>query len=746
MGVFYRRPLALFSFIFLMSALFAYGISDLPKILGVVAVLATVAVMAVLSIILKKARMKLLVASVCISAIAFSLLQSFIFISMPANEAKEYEGENTALCYIIDQEDEGQYGKKYNVKVKRIGDDSVSIKALLICGFDVDLKGGDEIYGYAEIDGGSTDDPEQLLTLYMSDAGKSYARYTSQGKGIIEILFSKCGVEILSCRLSNAIKTRLYSALGERNGSLAMGFFTGDRSDIPADIARDFRRAGVSHLMAVSGSHIAILLGGIELILKRLGLHKNIRCVLITVCGLGFLFITGFSLSACRSVFMLYAVYISYFLRESGDPITSLFVSIACIVLIFPYSIADLGLWMSCLATLGLLTVYPLIEEKIPYPRKMLKPVRFILKSARELLLIAIMTLISNMFLLPIIWYYFGEISLVAVVSNILVTSLSSLFLLSVPVLLLIASVPLLGAATRGIVSFLAEAIIYIVNLCSKIPNATISLKYGFCAFIVILFAISLSILLIVRLKKKLLVLLPYSFAITSFVVCFAIHGVFSSPTVTYSNYGKGEMLVVKDNVSLSICDRTNGGYRAYSEALRQMENSYATDIDNYIYLSYDDGNLTSLELLADEIIISTIYLPTPEGDLEILSAKEMHDLAREKGIDVVFYGNAEVIRLSYNAAVSIGGDPDKEGYLCFSGRKNNIVYATPEYCSADMKYDILIVGDSRKEGESYNIEKTDAGELYISSVGLAERLKLPDISSVFIPKSESYKVDFSLK
>ena len=746
MGVFYRRPLALFSFIFLMSALFAYGISDLMKILGVFAFLAVVVVIAILSIIFKKTRMKLLVAAVCISAIVFSLLQSLIFISIPANKAKEYEGENTALCYIIDQADEGQYGKKYNVKVKRIGDDSVSIKALLICGFDVDLKGGDEIYGYAEIDGGSTDDPEQLLTIYMGDPKNSYVRYTSQGKGIFETLFSECGVEILSGRLSNDIKARLYSALGERNGSLAMGFFTGDRSDIPADITRDFRRAGVSHLMAVSGSHIAILLGGIELILKRLGLHKNIRCIAITICGVGFLFITGFSLSACRSVFMLYAVYLSYFLRESGDPITSLFVSIACIVLIFPHSIADLGLWMSCLATLGLLTVYPLIEEKIPYPRRMPRPVRFILKSAREILLIAIMTFIANMFLLPIIWYYFGEISLVAVVSNILVTYVSSVFLLSVPILLFVAPIPLLGAVARGVVSFLADTIIYIVNLCSKIPNATISLKYGFCTFIVILFAISLSIHLIVKLKRKLLVMLPYCFAIICFVVCFAIYGVFSSPKVTYSNYGKGEMLVLKDNVSLSICDRTVGGYRAYLEARWQMENSYATDIDNYIYSSYDEGNLTSLDLLSDEIMIGTVYLPTPEGDLEIASAREMYDLAREKGINVVFYGSADVIRLSYNTAVSIGGDLDAEGYLCFSGRKNNIVYATPEYCSADMEYDILIVGDSKKEGEIYNIEKANARELYISSAELAERLKLPDISAVFVPNRESYEIDFLLK
>ena len=112
--------------------------------------------------------------------------------------------------------------------------------------------------------------------------------------------------------IADKISGVLVSLLGEEKGVLALGFFTGERSDLPAYIVRDFRRSGLSHIMAVSGSHIAILLGSIEVLLRRLFVPKGARCAVVSVCGLLFILITGFSLSGIRSVLMLYAVYLAY--------------------------------------------------------------------------------------------------------------------------------------------------------------------------------------------------------------------------------------------------------------------------------------------------------------------------------------------------------------------------------------------------------------------------------------------------
>ena len=749
MGLFLRRPLALFTFIFLVSGLMAYGISNNERYVGMIGALVIIILLVVLSFIIKRYKMNLLVASICISAVIFSLLQSLIFIGIPTRNAYKYEGDNTVLCYVIDETDDGEHSKKYDVKIKRIGDEAVDIRAQLICGFDVDLNGGDEIYGASGLVAETGDSPNQLLVVYMDSASDCYVRYSSEGKGFFTILFSECGIEILSGRLGDLIQDKLFELLGETKGALAMGFFTGKRSEIPSDIVRNFRRTGVSHIMAVSGSHISILLGCIEFILRRLLVHKNIRCIVVTVFSIGFLFVTGFSLSACRSVFMLYAVYIAYFIREKGDNITSLFISVTVIVLIFPFSIVDLGLWMSFLATLGLLTVFPVIEEKIPYPRKKPKSILVLLKVGREALLIIIMTVVANMFLLPVIWYYFKEFSLVAILTNLLISSLSSVFLLTVPFLLFVSGIPILGVIARHLVSFIADAILFIVRICSRIPNATVSLKYEFCAYIVILFAIALSVLLLIRLKHKLFVFLPYGVSVAAFAICFTVYGVWiSSPSVEYVKYDRNELLIFYDNSELSVCDNSEDSFYTYQQIRHLVQSSYATDIDNYIFTAHSEDNVRLLSLLSKEYIIQSVYLPTPKNEVDNTYSNALRRLAEESGIAVKFYGNGGSVDAVGDTNIQlICAENGAECLNIYNGYRR-ITYATPEYCGEDVKCDILIVGESEGWQGRFDISGVCADRIYVTTSELAKRLVLPSGGNKYVPNQQDkyYKISFSLK
>ena len=749
MGLFEKRPLTLFSLLFLISSLLVYNTSTVLKLCIIGADITVILIIIGISFFYKRIQMRFLIAAFCVSAVMFSAIHSFIFVGIPVKRAEAYAGENTALCYVVDKDEGTEYSSKYVVKVKRIGEESVNIKAYLICSFNTDIQEGDEIYGAAQIKAERGDRPEQLLTLYMEDPDQCYARYSSQNKGFFDYLFSDCGFEILSGELSDIIKDKLFSLLGETNGALAMGFFTGERSDIPFEIARDFQRAGVSHIMAVSGSHIAILLGGIEFILRKLLVHKNIRCLVVTVFSVGFLFITGFSLSACRAVLMLYSVYIAYYALEDNDPVTSLFVSILIIVLIFPHAIVDLGLWMSFLATLGLLTVYPILEEKIPYPKRMKNPKKAVLKILRDILLVAIMTVVANMFLLPVIWYYFKEFSLVSVLANLFINSLSSLFLLSVPLMLLISQIPFIGAAACACVSFLADVLIEIVGFCSKLPGATVSLKYEFCTYIAIFFTVSMTVMMIVKLKRKFLVLLPYACSVVAFIICFSIYSLWISvPEVDYVNYSRNEMLVVNDNTDLSICDSTNGGFGAYVQAKNIMDDSYATEIDNYIFTSCHEGHITSLELLSQIAVIHSVYVPTPKTSNESKNAEAIYALAKKRGINVIFYEREARIRLSEGVDMQItlsdGESCDK--HICFWNEGKSVVYSSPQYCDTTASYDILILGDPGGDAR-YDLEKINADEIYISSSDLAKRLILPADAKKYIPakKDTSYKIGFKL-
>ena len=749
MGIFNKRPLALFSIIFLISALFAYFLPNDLKIIIGVAVLACIGLILIFAKIAKRKMIKVVTVAVCISAIVFSFLHSLIFVGIPKQRAEKYVGENTVLCYVIDEGEFSGYTREYSVKISQIGDEAVNIKALLVCGFDVAVSAGDEIYGYARIDQRKAHEPEQLLTVYMDDIEKCYLRYTSSGKGIIDFLFSDCGLEILSGKLSDLIKTRLFYLLGEEKGALAIGFFTGDRSDITTEVTRDFRRAGVSHLMAVSGSHIAILLGGIEIILRKLYIHKNIRCIVITVFSVLFLFITGFSLSACRSVFMLYAVYIGYFTYEENDPLTSLFVSVAVIVLIFPFSVVDLGLWMSFLATLGLLTLYPVIEDKIPYPRKIKKPWRWLLLIGREILLIALMTFIANMFLLPVIWYFFGEISLVSVLSNVLITSISSVFLLLIPLLLIFSKIPFIGMTLSWIVSSLADIIIFIVGVCSRLPNATVSLKYDFCTYIIIPFTISMMILLVIRLKRKIFTFLPIVCSAIVFTVCFAVYSIWiAKPEIEYINNNDNDLLVVMENNCISVCDNTSGGLIGYYDTLDALERSVGTEIDKYVLTHYHRGHAITLDMVCKKAIVRTIYMPYPITESDFEYAEGIWNEAVEKGIDVVIYDNDENIDLTPHVRMRsfMTKDHTDGPFICIWSNRNSIVYSSPGRIDKTANYDTLILSGHGISGdEKYDIAGENANEIYISSRRLLKQMTFVSNKNIFAPRISdgSYRMRF---
>ncbi len=370
----------------------------------------------------------------------------------------------------------------------------------------------------------------------------------------------------------------------------------------------------------------------------------------------------------------------------------------------------------------------------------------------REILLVALMTVIANMFLLPVIWYFFGEFSLISVLSNILLSFLSSVFILAVPLFLIFSRLPLIGMALNFIVSFIAEVILFIVKICSRAPLATISLKYSFCTVIVILFAISMCVLLIIKLRHKMLIMIPYGVAVISFVVCFAVYGAFyAKPSVTYANYGENEYFIVSDLGALSVCDNTNGGMSAYDNIKFDLSNTAATEIDKYILTHYHNGHITSLDMLTQRIVVRSFYMPIPTSNDDIKNAEALWSIAKEKGINVVFYENGETLDIINSVKTRIvNSDDHKMGrYISFIGADQSIAYATPAYFYADVETSIAIIGEHGiNNNKIYDISGSKAKQIFISSKRLQKNIHIPSLENVYVAKASDayYKITFLME
>jgi hypothetical protein len=146
--------------------------------------------------------------SICFIAVIGSLGHSVLFISQPKENASQLVGKNTALCYVVDVKSVSENSANYLVKIKNVGGKTTDIRGYLYCDFNADINMGDEIYGIGNIDMVADDkiaSDGAILTVHMSDINKCYARYSSEGKGFFDILFSECGLEILASKIGNKI-------------------------------------------------------------------------------------------------------------------------------------------------------------------------------------------------------------------------------------------------------------------------------------------------------------------------------------------------------------------------------------------------------------------------------------------------------------------------------------------------------------------------------------------------------------
>ena len=156
----------------------------------------------------------------------------------------------------------------------------------------------------------------------------------------------------------------LASKHSEGGGFLA-ALLLGDDSYLSPTLERDFMRMGITHILALSGMHLAIMSAAVNLIFSFIGLGKKSRTIFTAIFTFIYMCITGFPSSVTRAGIMLIMSSILFLIMGARDSITSLTVS-ACIICFFdPISIYDIGLWLSVFATLGVIVAYEIYYEYV---------------------------------------------------------------------------------------------------------------------------------------------------------------------------------------------------------------------------------------------------------------------------------------------------------------------------------------------------------------------------------------------
>ena len=203
----------------------------------------------------------------------------------------------------------------------------------------------------------------------------------------------------------SVISREAVSALGVERGGLLLAIVFGDQSQVDAVAKDDFRRAGLLHLFAASGFNVTLAAGFILLMARMARAPKLLAASLALASVVFYFWLVGPTPSVLRATVMSVLLYLAVFFGRRVDAIASTAVAAAVLLILHPSSLFDIGWQLSFAGLLGILLVAPKITE-------LLNP------GVRELAAPLTVTTGAQIAVAPIVLYYFGQVSTVALIAN----------------------------------------------------------------------------------------------------------------------------------------------------------------------------------------------------------------------------------------------------------------------------------------------------------------------------------------
>lgn len=181
----------------------------------------------------------------------------------------------------------------------------------------------------------------------------------------IEVLDTGKGTKPLAWiySLRNRLSQSLARAMPEPQASLAQGILLGIRGNIPHSLNQAFSRTGTTHVLAISGINISIVIGmflaaGIWLFGKRYSIYIWLALILIWLYAL----LTGMNPPVVRGAIMGSIFLIAELLGRPGSALTALTFAAAIMVAIEPQVLWDASFQLSFLAMAGLILIAPYLQ------------------------------------------------------------------------------------------------------------------------------------------------------------------------------------------------------------------------------------------------------------------------------------------------------------------------------------------------------------------------------------------------
>jgi len=240
--------------------------------------------------------------------------------------------------------------------------------------------------------------------------------------------------------------------------ALASGFLIGETRDIPVHVYQQFRESGTLHLLAVSGSNVALVLLVCVLLLRPFGLTRRRRGVMLLALLLLFAVISYGQPSVIRASVMAGLVIIAGMLERRYDLNNIIALSAVIILLFDPGELFDVGFQLSYATAWGLIFIVPRVT-KLFQERQNTRWYRWVVFPV-------IISLAAQIVSTPLILLYFGQAPVLSVPANLVIVPLTGIAVVGVMVVAIADLIwPVLGLFVGSMVSLVLDLLLRLVAL-----------------------------------------------------------------------------------------------------------------------------------------------------------------------------------------------------------------------------------------------------------------------------------------
>lgn len=411
-----------------------------------------------------------------------------------------------------------------------------------------------------------------------------------------------------------ALRARMLDSLAPSRSdarALVSGVVCGRTTELSgSDAERVFSETGLTHLVAVSGSHLACIAGFVGAMLDRRGSAAGRRAAVLVGAVGAYVAFTGFAPSAIRSAIMVACSLAAKLLRRRPHGLSGLSLAVSAMLLFDPGVAYDLGFQLSASSVLFISLFGSYLSELL---------VRLRLPAALADALA--MTLAAQWATLPLTVPVFKSLSLVSPLANVLIGPLMTLLMGSGFVLAPLASISGAVAWLVAPLEWLARLAIFLADVMSRVPLASVLIDVSAAAWF-ILYALAAVVYVLWPVPNPRPVIL---IALAVSIGCFA-HVVrwtrFAPCSVTIMDVGQGDAILLRDGSSTVLVD---AGVDEATRAALARNSVYG--LDALVVSHWDADHWGGVTSFASEIPIGSVVVAdgaagsAPSGFKEAVSA-----------------------------------------------------------------------------------------------------------------------------